>query len=56
MLPDVKGFEVLPELRRSVRTPVVMLTAKGEEFDRALGLEMGLTTISRNRSVLANCL
>jgi CheY-like chemotaxis protein len=40
MLPDVKGFEVLPELRGSMRTPVVILTAKGEESDRVLGLEM----------------
>jgi two-component system response regulator CpxR len=41
MLPDIKGFEVLRELRLKVRTPVVMLTAKGDEFDRVLGLELG---------------
>ena len=41
MLPDMKGFDVLRELRSSVRTPVLMLTAKGDEFDRVLGLQMG---------------
>ena len=41
MLPDKKGFDVLREIRNSVRTPVLMLTAKGDEFDRVLGLELG---------------
>jgi DNA-binding response OmpR family regulator len=40
MLPDIKGFDVLREIRSSVRTPVLMLTAKGDEFDRILGLEL----------------
>jgi DNA-binding response OmpR family regulator len=41
MLPDKKGFDVLREIRNRVRTPVLMLTAKGDEFDRVLGLELG---------------
>jgi DNA-binding response OmpR family regulator len=41
MLPDIKGFDVLREIRSRVRTPVLMLTAKGDEFDRILGLELG---------------
>lgn len=41
MLPDIKGFDVLREIRTLVRTPVLMLTAKGDEFDRILGLELG---------------
>lgn len=41
MLPDKKGFDVLKEIRNRVRTPVLMLTAKGDEFDRILGLELG---------------
>jgi DNA-binding response OmpR family regulator len=41
MLPDMRGFDVLRELRSRVRTPVLMLTAKGDEFDRVLGLQMG---------------
>lgn len=41
MLPDMDGFEVLHELRRGGGPPVIMLTAKGEEVDRIVGLEMG---------------
>src|SRR3979411_1548807 len=41
MLPDKKGFEVLKEIRAQGRSPVLMLTAKGDEFDRVLGLELG---------------
>jgi two-component system response regulator CpxR len=41
MLPDKKGFDVLRDIRQRVRTPVLMLTAKGDEFDRILGLELG---------------
>jgi DNA-binding response OmpR family regulator len=41
MLPDKKGFDVLREIRTHLRTPVLMLTARGDEFDRILGLELG---------------
>ena len=41
MLPDVKGFEVLRRVRAHSRMPVLMLTARGDEQDRILGLEMG---------------
>jgi two-component system response regulator RegX3 len=41
MLPDGDGREVLRELRQTSRVPVVMLTARGEEVDRVLGLELG---------------
>jgi two-component system, OmpR family, alkaline phosphatase synthesis response regulator PhoP len=44
MLPGMDGFEVCRQLRQNNRTkyvPVIMLTAKGEEFDRVLGLELG---------------
>jgi DNA-binding response OmpR family regulator len=41
MLPDKKGFDVLREIRASSRTPVLMLTARGDDFDRILGLELG---------------
>jgi two-component system response regulator CpxR len=41
MLPDVRGFEVLRQLRAQSRMPVLMLTARGNEQDRILGLEMG---------------
>jgi two-component system response regulator CpxR len=41
MLPKKNGFEVLREVSYLQKTPVLMLTAKGDEVDRILGLEMG---------------
>ncbi|QFI39378.1 response regulator [Moritella marina ATCC 15381] len=41
MMPKLNGFEVLKKLRVDNSTPVLMLTAKGDEIDRVLGLEMG---------------
>ncbi len=41
MMPEMDGFSVLRELRQSQSTPVIMLTAKGEDVDRIVGLEMG---------------
>ncbi|EKE81525.1 response regulator [Idiomarina xiamenensis] len=41
MLPEMDGFEVLRELRKQQKTPVLMLTAKGEDTDKIIGLELG---------------
>ncbi|MBE3519172.1 MAG: response regulator transcription factor [Firmicutes bacterium] len=41
MLPELDGWEVLKQIRREKNTPVIMLTARGEEVDRVLGLELG---------------
>ena len=41
MLPDGDGRDVLRQIRQASRTPVVMLSARGEEMDRVLGLELG---------------
>jgi two-component system, OmpR family, response regulator RegX3 len=41
MLPDGSGFDVCRELRRSSQVPIIMLTARGEEADRVVGLELG---------------
>jgi DNA-binding response OmpR family regulator len=41
MLPAVSGFEVLRRLRQTSNVPVIMLTARGEEVDRIVGLEIG---------------
>ena len=41
MLPQLSGFEVLRRLRAMSRIPVIMLTARGEEVDRVIGLELG---------------
>jgi len=40
-LPDLGGFEVCRELRTFSQVPVIFLTARSEEFDRVLGLELG---------------
>jgi DNA-binding response OmpR family regulator len=41
MLPHMDGFEVCRQLRATSRVPIIMLTAKGEEIDKVLGLELG---------------
>ena len=41
MLPDGSGFDVCRELRRDSQVPIIMLTARGEEADRVVGLELG---------------
>ena len=40
-LPDMDGRDVCRELRQRSATPIIMLTARSEEFDRVLGLELG---------------
>ncbi len=41
MLPKLDGWDVCRETRKFSQVPVIMLTAKGEEFDKVLGLELG---------------
>src|ERR687891_119412 len=41
MLPTIDGLEVCRQLRRDSPTPIIMLTARGEETDRVVGLELG---------------
>ncbi|CCG87941.1 response regulator transcription factor [Erwinia piriflorinigrans] len=41
MLPDMSGIDVLRQVRQHGRLPVIMLTAKGDNIDRVIGLEMG---------------
>ncbi|MCF6438924.1 response regulator [Pseudoalteromonas luteoviolacea] len=41
MMPKKDGFDVLKSLRLKKMTPVIMLTAKGDDFDRIFGLELG---------------
>ncbi|MCP4789063.1 MAG: response regulator [Gammaproteobacteria bacterium] len=41
MLPIMNGLEVLKQLRNNKQTPVLMLTARGDEVDRIVGFEMG---------------
>ena len=41
MMPRMDGLEVCRRIRKAGNTPVMMLTAKGETFDKVLGLELG---------------
>lgn len=41
MLPKMDGWQVCREIRKSSSVPIIMLTAKGETFDKVLGLELG---------------
>ncbi|SDJ90179.1 two component transcriptional regulator, winged helix family [Ferrimonas sediminum] len=41
MLPEMNGFEVLKSLRQHSQLPVLMLTARGDDIDRVVGLEIG---------------
>ena len=41
MLPGMDGFEILRRVRRESRLPILMLTARGEDEDRIIGLELG---------------
>jgi len=41
MMPAMNGLDVLKELRKESRLPVIMLTARGDDLDRILGLELG---------------
>jgi len=41
MMPGMNGMDVLKELRKESKLPVIMLTARGDDMDRILGLELG---------------
>ena len=41
MLPKMDGWQVCREIRKTSETPIIMVTAKGETFDKVLGLELG---------------
>ena len=41
MLPNLDGIEICREIRKTSSTPIIMLTAKGEEIDRIVGFEIG---------------
>jgi len=41
MLPGIDGYEVCREIRKTSKVPIIMLSAKGEVFDKVLGLELG---------------
>lgn len=41
MLPEIDGYQICQEIRKFSKIPIIMLTAKGETFDKVLGLELG---------------
>ncbi len=41
MLPEIDGYQICREIRKISSVPIIMLTAKGEVFDKVLGLELG---------------
>ena len=41
MMPEMNGLDVCRELRKTMTVPIIILTAKGEEIDKILGLELG---------------
>ena len=41
MLPTKSGFEILKDLQKDKQIPIIMLTAKGDEIDKVIGLELG---------------
>ena len=41
MMPKLDGWQVCRELRKKSECPIIMITAKGETFDKVLGLELG---------------
>ncbi len=41
MMPEMDGFEVCRELRKTSNVPIIMLTARGDDVDRIVGLELG---------------
>ena len=41
MMPKTDGFEVCRRLRRQSMVPIIMVTAKGEDYERIMGLELG---------------
>lgn len=41
MLPEIDGYDVCREIRKKSKVPIIMLSAKGEVFDKVLGLELG---------------
>ena len=57
MMPVMDGFQALAEIRKFSKVPVIMLTAKGDDYDKILGLELGaddyLTKPFNHRELLA---
>lgn len=42
MMPELDGFSAVKEIRKTADTPIIMLSARGEEYDKVLGFELGI--------------
>ncbi|MDD2371581.1 MAG: response regulator transcription factor [Firmicutes bacterium] len=42
MMPELDGFSAVKEIRKTTNTPIIMLSARGEEYDKVLGFELGI--------------
>ena len=42
MMPELDGFSACREIRKSLQTPIIMLSARGEEYDKINGFELGI--------------
>jgi DNA-binding response OmpR family regulator len=42
MMPDMNGFQAVKEIRKKYDTPIMMLSARGEEYDKVMGFELGI--------------
>lgn len=56
MLPGIDGYQVCREIRHTSDVPIIMLSAKGETFDKVLGLELGADDYISNRLIPKNWL
>ena len=56
MLPKMDGFEVCQAIREFSDMPIVMLTAKGDDMDKILGLDYGAGEIIRDKGILADAI
>ena len=51
MMPKMNGLDVLKNVRTQSTVPIIMLTAKGDDIDRIIGLEMGAETMHTARTL-----
>ena len=54
MLPGIDGYQVCREVRAQYSVPIIMLSAKGEVFDKVLGLELGADDYMKNLLIPRN--
>ena len=56
MMPKKDGFQTMKEIKKIKNIPVIMLSARQEEFDKLIGFDLGIDDLSPNHLVLKNLL